>query len=101
MSQFLKRGPIPKWRLLFWAAVAMAVVACFVPHEGHQALFWSCLLMCGGFIVGLGVCFNWENEAIRTKSPAGQWLKKNAGWLLAISLLASALLKLWDILHRR
>ncbi|HTS16411.1 MAG TPA: hypothetical protein VMP11_02450 [Verrucomicrobiae bacterium] len=101
MSQLLKRGPIPKWRLAFWAAVAMTVVACFVPYEEHQLLFWLSLILGGGFIVGMAVLLSWEDKAIRTNSSAGLWLKKNAGWLLAISILASALLKLWDSFRRR
>jgi hypothetical protein len=101
MNQLLKPGQVPKWRLVLWASIAMAGVAYFIPHNGHPLLVSFCILSGGSLIFAMGSLLNWEDQAVRTNSPAGQWLRKNAKLLLAVFILGSVLVRLWGIFSHK
>jgi len=98
MSELLKRGPIPTWRVILWTCVAAVGVFWFgSDHSWRMALFASlfCGIFCGGFFFAL----NW------IAGNRGQaWSRTHIRQILtaySIALAASALLKLLDIfLHK-
>jgi hypothetical protein len=96
MSEFLKRGPIPAWRVAFWVCVAAIGVFWFgSDHSWRMGLFASlfCAVVMGGFFFTL----NW------VAGDRGQvWSRKNARllrFIFVIALAANTIMKLLDIVE--
>jgi hypothetical protein len=77
MSNFLKQGPIPKWRVFFWGVVAatgLDAIAYFsdkpprIKSNVYLASIFVAALFCG-----LGFFMNWSQETRERSLKVGKW----------------------------
>jgi hypothetical protein len=99
MSDFLKREPIPTWRVVFWTLVATLGVFWFGSDHSWRMAFFAAIfttVVMGGFFFMI----NWL-AGDRGKA----WSRKHSRVLLtaySIAMSASIILKLIDIYsHKR
>ena len=77
MSDFIKRGPIPKWRIVLWGVVAAAgldAIAYFSDKSPRIKLnVYVASLFVAAFFCGLGFFLNWSQENRERSLKIGKW----------------------------
>src|ERR1035437_1260231 len=103
MSDFYSRKPVAMWRIVFYGILAAGGVAAVGYFTNDRGLYIAAAF-CGGFIGGFWFFFCYVRAKVKpipgeigqpARYPA--WVR----WMFIIGLVASAALKLWDIMHKK
>jgi hypothetical protein len=102
MSDFLERKPVPLWRIVCYGILAAVGVAT-IGYYNHDHRLYVFAIISGVFIGVFGFALSWTRANVRP-IPGGEgrisrypaWVR----WLFIIGVLATAVGKLLDILHK-